>query len=61
MNITEETALKLSRQLDLLLGRMGLSDNRRRAPIEIVEAAQADIIKFRKKRGLNHDNQTSPA
>ena len=62
MNITEETALRLSRQIDLLLGGLGLSDNRRLAPIEAEEKAKAIVLKFRQKqqqRGVVYDSKAS--
>jgi len=57
MQLTEETALRLERKIDLMLSAFGLSDIRRRPPIELVEEAKNDILAFQRKRE-KHDNKT---
>lgn len=58
MPITEETALLLIRKIDLFLSAFGLSDVRRRPPIELVQEAENDFLSFQRKRELKHDNKT---
>lgn len=59
--LTAEDGARIERKLDLIIAAMGLSDDRRHAPIEIEEMAKGDLLNFRLKRENNakNDNKTS--
>lgn len=59
--LTAEDGARIERKLDLILAAMGLSEDRRRAPIEIEEMAKGDLLNFRLKREnkAKNDNKTS--
>lgn len=59
--LTAEDGDRIERKLDLILAAMGLSDDRRHAPIEIEEMAKGDLLNFRLKREnkAKNDNKTS--
>lgn len=48
--LTEETAQRIERKLDMILDAMGLTHNHRFTPIEVNETARAIVAKFRQKQ-----------
>jgi hypothetical protein len=59
--LTKEDADRIERKLDLIISAMGLSEDHRRAPIEIEEMAKGDLLQFRLRRQkkAQNDNKTS--
>ncbi len=48
--LSAEDGARIERKLDMILAEMGLSENRRHAPIEIEKMAQAAVLEFRRKQ-----------
>lgn len=53
--MTEKDFIRLENKIDLILTAMGLSENSRKAPVELQEMARHSVLQF-KKKSVKHNH-----